>query len=147
MLEEVLRLGRELGDKSFIVNAFDGHGMVALERGDLERAAALLGESLWMCREMGYVVGILSGLTGLASVAVATGATERAARLWGAAEGVCDATGVNLDSVLEIRHYERYQAAARTELGEAAWQGALAEGRGMTLEEAISYALEEEDRA
>jgi tetratricopeptide (TPR) repeat protein len=144
MLEEVLSLGRELGDKSFIVNALGGHGMVALERGDPERSAALLKESLWMCREMGYVVGILSCLAGLAMAAAVTGTTERAARLWGAAEGLCEATGISLNSVLETRHYERYQAAARAELGEEAWEETLAEGRAMTTEEAISYALKEE---
>ena len=50
---------------------------------------------------------------------------------------------MNLDSVLEIRLYERYQAAACTGLGEAAWQEALAEGRAMNLEQAVSYALGE----
>jgi hypothetical protein len=95
-----------------------------------------------MCREMGSVWSTLTGLTSLATVAVATGLTERAARLWGAAEGLCEATGVNLDSPFLSRFHERYRAAARAELGEAAWQESLTEGRAMPLEEAISYALE-----
>jgi hypothetical protein len=140
MIEEGLRLARELGDKTFVASALDGQGRVALERGDLERAAALLGESLWMCREIGAVWSTLMGLTSLATVAVATGLTERAARLWGAAEGLCEATGVNLDSPLVSRFYERYRAAARAELNEVAWQEALTDGRAMTLKEAISYA-------
>jgi len=61
----------------------------------------------------------------------------------GAVEGHCRATGVNLDSMVMPRIYERYQAAARTELGEATWQEALTEGRAMPLEGAISYALED----
>ena len=143
MIEEGLRLARELGDKTFVAGALDGQGRVALERGDLERAAALLGESLWMCREMGSILGIFIGRASLASVAAATGPPERAARLWGAAEGLCEATGVNLDSPLVSRFYERYRAAARAELDEVAWQEALTDGRAMTLEEAISYALKD----
>ena len=123
------------------------YGKVALERGDLERAAALLGESLRMSREIGSVWSILIGLTSLATVAVATGLTERATRLWGAAEGHCHATGMDLDSVLVTRFNERYRAAARAELGEVAWQEALTEGRAMPLEEAIFYALEGTERA
>jgi hypothetical protein len=40
---------------------------------------------------------------------------------------------------------EPYLAAARSQLDETSWQEAWAQGRAMTLEEAISYALEEEE--
>jgi hypothetical protein len=40
---------------------------------------------------------------------------------------------------------EPYLSATRSQLDEAAWQEAWAEGRAMTLEEAICYALEEEE--
>jgi DNA-binding NarL/FixJ family response regulator len=40
--------------------------------------------------------------------------------------------------------YEGILAAARSQLDEAAWEAALAEGRAMTPEEAIEYALSEE---
>jgi predicted ATPase/class 3 adenylate cyclase len=143
MFEEVLRMARELGDKWFVAAGLDGHGKVALERGDLERAAALLAESLRMYLEVWSVLWISVGLANLATVATATGTTERAARLWGAADGLCRPTGVNLDDLFITRFYERYRAAARAEMGEAAWQEALTEGRAMPLDEAISYALEE----
>jgi hypothetical protein len=38
-----------------------------------------------------------------------------------------------------------YLAAARSQLDEATWQEAWAQGRAMTLEGAISYALQEEE--
>jgi hypothetical protein len=38
-------------------------------------------------------------------------------------------------------------AGARSQLGEAAWEAALAEGREMSAEEAAEYALGENDRA
>jgi hypothetical protein len=37
---------------------------------------------------------------------------------------------------------EPYLAAARSQVGEAAWVEAWEEGRSMTFEEAIAYALE-----
>jgi hypothetical protein len=36
-------------------------------------------------------------------------------------------------------------SAVRSGMGEEAWKEALAEGRAMTLDEAVSYALEEEE--
>ena len=40
---------------------------------------------------------------------------------------------------------EPYLAAARSRLDEATWEAALAEGRTMSLEKAIEYALSEEE--
>jgi soluble lytic murein transglycosylase-like protein len=40
---------------------------------------------------------------------------------------------------------EPYLAAARSRLDEASWQKAWAAGRAMTLEEAVAYALEEDE--
>jgi hypothetical protein len=40
---------------------------------------------------------------------------------------------------------ESHLAAARSQLDESSWHKAWAEGRAMTLEEAISYALKEAD--
>ena len=39
--------------------------------------------------------------------------------------------------------YDRALAAARAQLDEAAWNAAWAEGRAMTLEQAVTYALED----
>ena len=46
------------------------------------------------------------------------------------------------------RHvYGPYIDAARAQLDETAWEAAWAEGRAMTLEEAVEYALSEEEPA
>ena len=147
MLEEVLRLGRELKDKLYVAQPLGDLGYIALERGDLERAGALLRESLLMSQEMGEARGILAVLDELARLAAAGGARERAARLWGAVEGLIEATGLSLATFHDdfLGHGERYRAASRAELGEAAWEEALAEGRSMTLDEAVAYALEEQE--
>ena len=46
-----------------------------------------------------------------------------------------------------VANHERYLTAVRAALGEEAFAAALAEGRAMTWEQAIEYALEEAGRA
>ncbi len=66
---------------------------------------------------------------------------ERAARLVGAAEAQFEAIGAALWPADRLEH-ERTIDAVRTHLDEANWQAAWAEGRTMSLEQAIAYALE-----
>ena len=63
----------------------------------------------------------------MASLAVALGKDSRAARLWGAAEAARGVTGIALSPGERALH-EPYLAAARSRLGEAEWEEALAEG-------------------
>ena len=64
------------------------------------------------------------------------------ARLAGVATALRRSLGSALPPVDREGH-ERYLAAARAHLDEAAWEAAWAEGRAMPLEQAIAYALEE----
>jgi hypothetical protein len=63
-----------------------------------------------------------------------------AARLFGAAEALRAAIGSPIPPI-ERAEYERAVAASRTALGEAAFAAAWAEGRAMTLERAVEFAL------
>ncbi len=80
----------------------------------------------------------------MASLAGALGEDTRAAHLWGASEAAREVTGIALSAGERALH-EPYLAAARSRLGEAAWEAALAKGRAMSLEEAAEYALSEEE--
>ena len=71
------------------------------------------------------------------------GAWERAARLAGAAEALREASGYELEPA-DRAFRERYSAEVRAALGEAALEGAMAEGRALTLEQAMAEALESE---
>jgi len=127
---------------SYLSDALNSLGWVALLRGDSERARALYAESIRAQREIGAKVTAPENLLGLACVAAARGETERAARLFGASEALPEAMGAPLEPG-EIALQEPYLSAARSQLDERSWQEAWAEGRAMTLEDAISYALEE----
>lgn len=117
-------------------------GMAALEQADARRAAELFEEDLRILRELKDKVGIVYGLLGMAAGAALRGQPARAARLWGAAEALREAID-HPPLPLEKAHYdyEGYLAAARAGLEEAAFEAAWSEGRAMSPERAIEYAL------
>src|SRR5262249_51799351 len=67
--------------------------------------------------------------------------TERAIRLLGAAEAFCETLGAQ-PPVAMREEYERTVAEGRATLGEAAFTAVWTEGRAMSLDQAIEYALE-----
>ena len=71
-------------------------------------------------------------------MAGAEGETERAARLWGAAQTLHEAKSIprDIDFLAE--------ADACNPLCARAWEEAWTKGRAMTLDETVSYVLEEE---
>jgi DNA-binding CsgD family transcriptional regulator len=94
--------------------------------------------------ELGTKSDIAEDLEGLAEVAGTLGKLLRAARLWGAAEAIREAIE-RLWSPAERLLHEPQLTAARSLLDEKTWETAFAEGRAMELEEAVEYALSEDD--
>jgi hypothetical protein len=76
-------------------------------------------------------------------VAAAQDQQERAARLLGAADALREAIRLPALSSFEHRHIDREIAAVLAVLDEGAFAAVWAEGRAMTIEQAIQYALEE----
>jgi predicted ATPase len=140
LYEESLALERELGDKRGIALSLSNLGIVALHQGDYAGAQALYEESLALGWELGDKWDIAGSLEELAIVAGKLDQAERAVRLFGAVEAVREALGTPLPPGERAR-LEQGLAAARAQLGEAAFAAALEEGRRMTLEEAVAYAL------
>lgn len=138
--EQSLDIARGLGDKYLVGLILNNLGEVARAQGDLERAGALNTESLTIARELGNKKGIAATLEGLANVAGAQGQAGCAAKLFGAAEALREAIGVPMEPSKRAEH-DRIVAAVRSALGEDAIAAAWAEGRAMTLEQAIAYAL------
>jgi predicted ATPase/serine/threonine protein kinase len=137
---ESLALKREVGDKRGITFSLANLGDIALHQGEHRKAAKLYEESLVLCREIGDKRGITFCLEGLAEVACAQKAFERAAHLFGAAEALREAIGSPLP-VVEQADYERSVRLTREGLDEETFTRLCAEGREMTLERAVLYAL------
>src|SRR5262249_26874589 len=114
----------------------------AERQGDYASAHSLQAESLTIWRELGARQGSAWSLEAFASLYSAQKQTERGVRLWGAAEVLRETIGMPLPPN-EREEYDRKMAAARQALGNEAFTNALTEGRAMTWEQAIKYALDE----
>jgi predicted ATPase/DNA-binding SARP family transcriptional activator len=85
-------------------------------------------------------------LAGLAGVAGALGNLVRAVRLFAAVKCQLAFLGVRLDYA-DHAEYERNLAAVRIQMEDDEFENVWAEGRAMTLEQAIEYALASDDNA
>lgn len=141
-----LELYRRLEDAQGIAISLAALGMAALKAGDPARASGYFEEVLRMLRRMGDKMGIAYCLLGLGGVAGEQARPDRAARLWGAAESLREAIGMGLSPFDRSQtRYEERLSAAYSLMDEESWEAAWSEGRAMSPEEAIEYALSEEE--
>ncbi|HEV2130120.1 MAG TPA: tetratricopeptide repeat protein, partial [Longimicrobiaceae bacterium] len=143
LYQEGLALARQAQDLALVSVALLSLGDLARRQGDLQEARAWLRESLRIAWDTGHLELATDGLAALAQVIAAARAGERAARLFGAVEARFAAIGSHVQGP-NRPEYDRDLAAARAQLDEATWERLYREGAALTLEEAITYALEEE---
>jgi hypothetical protein len=115
-------------------------GQLALFRGDAAGARAHCRQGLLIWWDHGARPELPSYLEALAQAAGLQGEPERAARLWGAVEALRESIGVPCPPV-DLSRCQDSIAAARAALGSEAFAAAWADGRSMTLNEAIAEAL------
>src|SRR5262245_54122968 len=140
LFEESLPRLRALDDSWATAQALNWLGELVLDRGDTERAGALERESLALFRTLDDVWGIAACLDQLAYVANSEGNARRAVRLLGAAEALRGTTGTRPPRAERAAH-ERAVADLCAALGEGAFTTAWSEGRAMTPQQAIVYAV------
>lgn len=138
--EKSLALRRKLGDTRGIAATLDNLGFVVLYLGDDRLAATYFEESLPLNQKLGNPSDIAVSLIGFAGVFARQGQPERATRLFGAVEALNEAIHSHLEYI-DCIEAERSLAVARTHLDEATFATAWAEGRAMTLDQAIDYAV------
>ena len=144
LLEEAVRIARETGDLRTASVILYGQGRAECALGKLDAAEAHLTESLTICRDLGDRENMSNGLDGFAHLAIAKESPSRAAQIWGAAERLREEIGAPLRS-FDRANYENALSATRAALGDDAFERAWREGREMTLEDAVQYALSGED--
>ncbi|HKW08426.1 MAG TPA: tetratricopeptide repeat protein [Candidatus Dormibacteraeota bacterium] len=135
-LEEAIAIFRRLGDRFGLGWALYVRAILALRLHDTPTAKQDNLEALRIFVETEDVTGPVLILAGLAAVARDEGDPVRAARLAGAAQGQEAATGAGLGSLISGR--EGWMAPEHPTAEEEA---ALAEGRAMSLDEAVAFAL------
>ena len=136
-------MARELGGPWAIGNALNEIGRAECDEGHHELALKHLAEGMTILHGLGNRQGVIESLEGLAGVAAATAAPRRAARLWGAADALRQEIG-NARSVHLSIDYERHVKSVRATLTAEAFDQAWDEGRAMSLDDAVRYALDEQ---
>src|SRR5215203_2646762 len=144
LFEAALEMTQMTGNRKGQAISLNNLGLVALCQADYARAAKLSLESLRLSVELLDHQVIPWSLDALAAVCGQQGSVGRAARLWGAAEALREASGFSQPPD-DKRVLEPFLETARSRLEEAAFQAAWEEGRAMTEEQAIGYALTEEE--
>ena len=144
--KEALAIYRELGDVRNIARVLPSLGIVTVSHHDVEEAAWYFEEGLAMARDIRYKTMIFFHLMGLAAVATRRGQARRAAKLYGAGEALQETGGFSLATLASSEYdYEGYLDLVRAGLKDEEFEVAWTEGRRMSIEDAIEYALSTED--
>jgi predicted ATPase/transcriptional regulator with XRE-family HTH domain len=139
--EEYVALAQRTADSDVLsmAHARNYAATVALVRQDLDRVTDLLTASIPPAVKVGQPDVVAYGFMGLAVVAAGEDPV-RAARLFGAAEQLRERGGVVLWPPLQMLYTQPLESVRGT-LGTDAFTAAWAEGRAMTREQAVAYAL------
>ncbi|MBI5304075.1 MAG: tetratricopeptide repeat protein [Chloroflexi bacterium] len=140
---ESVALFREVGNRRGVAAVYTNQGRAALYASDAARAFALLSAALTLFQQVGDRAGIAECLEWLASVSIARHGLARAARLFGAAEALREKIGMPLTPV-DRSMYDQAVAFTRERTDPYTFTESWAQGRAMTLEQAIAFALEKD---
>ncbi len=142
LIEESLALGREIGWKWGIGGSLGTWAWIAMHQRDWDTALVRLRESIGVRKEIGDKGGIAWCLERLAEVAMENNELARAAQIFGAASALRVSMGSVIDPVDQLDHDHRI-AMLREKLSEENYSAAGNEGRAMTMEQTIEYALKD----
>jgi predicted ATPase len=137
--EEALGLLRKLGNVFWPGHLLQSLAHFRVHQGDHRSACALLAEALELGREFNDPVVVNLYVAAMGSVAIVRGKLREAVRLFAAAYAAAQRMERSFDSV-DQQQLERNMAAARSSLGDEAFERAFAEGSHWTVEEAVAAA-------
>ena len=120
-------------------------GSTVLKLGRTENAAEMMRHALRHFHEAGDLSGITMVLDDLSAVAVTGGDLERAARLRGAARQLTQSTGTELARMVEEMFEQATRPNARVAMDAGQLERLELQGRGLALDVAVAYALDEAD--
>jgi predicted ATPase/transcriptional regulator with XRE-family HTH domain len=142
LFEESLAIRRRSGDRVGCAIALCNMGEAARRQADFERARTYFVEAIKSLGDLDDPDLLLGSLGGLATIAAIQEQPVYAARLFGAEEALRESLGMPLPPV-DQEEYARHVAGVRDLLDESTFQREWAEGRSMTIEEAVRYAVRE----
>ena len=146
LFEQSLAVWKEWGDPQAVAWTLHNKGDLALDQGEATKARRLYEESLALRRESDDRSALATSLEGFAALAAASGQPHRAFRLAGAAAALHAAVGVPPAPVEQVTLSRRLDVARET-LDPADASASFEEGKRLTLDEALAYALHDAEVA
>jgi non-specific serine/threonine protein kinase len=140
--EECEALLRDTGNTGDVARFIHNLGYVAQHEGDFPRAESQFRKSLTIFQRLDNRRGIAECLAGLAGLKARQGEAEWGATLLSAAESLIQSTGGAWWPADRVE-VEANQEIIRSALSESELTAAQKKGKAMTLEEALTFALEE----
>jgi hypothetical protein len=132
---------RNLGDRHRVNMVKSELAHIERYEGHYDKAEAMYRETLPEWQRIGHRAAIAHQLECLATIAKVREQGGRAARLFGAAEALRERINIPM-TPSERQEYDREIANLRAGMDEGAFTSTWAEGRAMTMDQAINYALE-----
>ena len=139
--EECILNSREFGDRMREAFALGNSGLVAQHQGNYERAESRIKNCLILFKGLNANYPLAFYLSFLSGPIAAQGDPVRAAQLLGASDAHLKAIGLCLHPQ-DQPEIDRFEAAVRDQLSEAAFKSAWERGQAMSLEQAVAFALE-----
>jgi non-specific serine/threonine protein kinase len=139
VFEESLGLAGELGNPYIAGRRQTRLGQVAHAEGKDQEALPLIEQAMAICIDAGDNSGATMALVALATIGVAQGNGIWAAKLLGAVADLREQAGSSL-WYLDRLEYERSVEKVRSEIEAPVFEAAWADGRGMTLQQAVEHA-------
>jgi predicted ATPase/class 3 adenylate cyclase len=140
--QQALEIFRRVGDRTMEAWALHMLGSSRVRAGNTDEGEKELQDALRLFHASGDIAGITLATDDLAAVAAAHGDLPRAARLWGAARALSSAGGIILADVVD-KQFEVYaRPHARNMMSPEDFETYAREGRAMSLDESVAYALE-----
>ena len=136
----MLDLHKEMGDQLSVTGHQSGMAHVARQIGNFKEALALYRDTIREWQDIGHRGAVAHQLECFAFIAKAQEQPERAARLFGAAEQLREVSTSPM-TPQERLEYEREVADLLSGMDEKIFASLWAEGRSMSLEQAIEFAL------
>ncbi len=139
---EALDIFRRIGDRTMEAWSLHMLSTALIRAQETEESRRDAFAALRLFHQYGDVAGITLALDDFAAIAIADGDVPRAARLWGAARALSSASGVGLADFVDEQDEYYGRPNARSSVDPAELEKYANEGRSMTLDESVAYALQ-----
>jgi predicted ATPase/class 3 adenylate cyclase len=140
-LGNILPLFREMGDIQRVNMIQSELGHMERYEGNFDKAEQVYRETILVWQKIGHRAAVANQLESLAFIASAHAQGERAVRLLGAAEALREKINIQM-SQFERIEYDKQITELRNSMDEKAFSNLWSEGRLMTMEQAVQFALD-----